>query len=626
MSPPVIPERADEEADSLIRSCINLASPKSFFLYAGAGSGKTRSLVHAIHFALSEYSDRLALEGKQIGVITYTNAACDEIRHRLEFNPQLQVSTIHSFAWMLIAGFNIDIRQWLSGNLAKEIAELENLQARGRSGTKASADRARAIQAKSDRVESLSGIRKFIYSPTGDNRTRDSLNHAEVIGIAASFLSTKPRLRELLVSRFPILFIDESQDTNRHLMDALLSTQATQHSRFCLGLFGDTMQRIYSDGKVGLAASIPDAWSRPEKLVNHRSPQRIVRLINRIRMDDDRHQQIGRTDKPDGVVRLFPLPSNTPDRIAAESAVASAMAEISGDQGWKDGGSAVKSLILEHHMAARRLGFEGLFGALYGVENYRTGLLNGTLPGVKFYTGTVLPLIEKIRACDRFGIASIVKRDSSLLTRAVLAGAPDKQVNQLAVAQSAVTQLAQLITENQSPTLRSVLQCVASTGLFDPPESLLPFAESSTAAADADPNEEDSITLAAWRAALDLPLDQMVALDTYLRGDSQFGTHQGVKGLEFPRVMVIVDDQEARGFLFSYEKLFGVKEKSKSDQENEDAGKETTIERTRRLFYVTCSRAEDSLAVVCYSEHPDMLAKYAVDREWFEPSEVMLLQ
>ena len=45
-----------------------------------------------------------------------------------------------------------------------------------------------------------------------------------------------------------------------------------------------------------------------------------------------------------------------------------------------------------------------------------------------------------------------------------------------------------------------------------------------------------------------------------------FGTHQGVKGLQFDRVLAILDDDEARGFLFSYEKLFGAKETSDTDK------------------------------------------------------------
>ena len=65
--------------------------------------------------------------------------------------------------------------------------------------------------------------------------------------------------------------------------------------------------------------------------------------------------------------------------------------------------------------------------------------------------------------------------------------------------------------------------------------------------------------------------------------------------------MVIMDDAESRGFMFKYEKLFGVQEKTTKDLENERAGKDSSIDRARRLFYVTCSRAKKSLAIVAYS-------------------------
>ena len=40
----LIPEDADKE----ISSCLDINNPRSFFLFAGAGSGKTRSLVTAL--------------------------------------------------------------------------------------------------------------------------------------------------------------------------------------------------------------------------------------------------------------------------------------------------------------------------------------------------------------------------------------------------------------------------------------------------------------------------------------------------------------------------------------------------------------------------------------------------
>jgi superfamily I DNA/RNA helicase len=131
--------------------------------------------------------------------------------------------------------------------------------------------------------------------------------------------------------------------------------------------------------------------------------------------------------------------------------------------------------------------------------------------------------------------------------------------------------------------------------------------------------------LGGWRQALETPFDQIEKYDRYVRGVSQFDTHQGVKGLEFPRVMVIVSDDETRGFMFAYDKLFGAKEKSKTDLENEAAGKETTIDRTRRLFYVTCSRAEESLSVVYYAADPALACNAMIRQGWFDPAEIELI-
>lgn len=621
----------DAEADETILDCLNLDKPKSFFLYAGAGSGKTRSLVEAIRIVCRDQGRRLSLAGQKIGVITYTNAACDEIKQRLEFDPRVEVSTIHAFAWSLIGGYDGDIRKWVAARMMQDIAELEEAQAKGRATSKAAVDRARSIESKRRRHAGLDTIQRFIYSPTGDNRTRDALNHAEVIAMTAEFLTSKPGLRRLLVTRFPILLIDESQDTSRRLMDALLEVQAAHRDDFILGLFGDTMQRIYADGKTDLAEAIPADWAKPRKEMNHRCPTRVIELINKVRRDDDGQEQRPRSDAKAGVIRLFLLPHTTIDKSAAEASIAARMAEISDDPAWADGSEAIKTLALEHMMSARRFGFEQFFGPLYAVQRINTGLLDGTGAGLGIFTREILPLVKALRAGDRFATAAIIRRTSPLLNRDALRDAGEAQQSLLDRAKAACAGLMALVDGQPPASLRDVLRYVAENGLFTVPDVLLPFA-----AADPEPADEDDTgkdeeevdiksEIAAWRHALEAPFDQIDKYDRYVRGVSQFDTHQGVKGLEFPRVMVVISDEEARGFLFNYDKLFGTKGKSKTDFENEAAGKETTIDRTRRLFYVTCSRAERSLAVVYYAENPTALRDAMLQQGWFAGDEVEIV-
>ena len=107
-----------------------------------------------------------------------------------------------------------------------------------------------------------------------------------------------------------------------------------------------------------------------------------------------------------------------------------------------------------------------------------------------------------------------------------------------------------------------------------------------------DVKESDDEELTAWVNTMDLPIEVIRKYDDYVNHRTRFDTHQGVKGLEFDRVLVIIDDSEAKGFMFSYDKLFGVKNLSETDINNMAEGKETSINRTQRLFYVTCTRAK----------------------------------
>lgn len=78
--------------------------------------------------------------------------------------------------------------------------------------------------------------------------------------------------------------------------------------------------------------------------------------------------------------------------------------------------------------------------------------------------------------------------------------------------------------------------------------------------------------------------------------------------------------------MFSYDKLFGIKELSKSDNERIAEGKETGIDRTARLFYVACSRAKESLAIVAYIDDLNQLNTRLLELEWFSTNEIEIIR
>ena len=89
-----------------------------------------------------------------------------------------------------------------------------------------------------------------------------------------------------------------------------------------------------------------------------------------------------------------------------------------------------------------------------------------------------------------------------------------------------------------------------------------------------DVKESDDEELVAWVNVMDLPIEMVKIYNNYVNQNTRFDTHQGVKGLEFDRVMVIIDDSESKGNMFSYDKLFGIKDLSDIDKKNISDGKE----------------------------------------------------
>lgn len=85
-----------------------------------------------------------------------------------------------------------------------------------------------------------------------------------------------------------------------------------------------------------------------------------------------------------------------------------------------------------------------------------------------------------------------------------------------------------------------------------------------------------------------------------------------------------MDDGDARGFFFGYDKLLGAKAPSASDLKNAEEGKDSSLDRTRRLFYVTCSRAKSSLALVAYSTDPGAMKAHVIQSGSFLKDEVFL--
>jgi len=77
--------------DEEIYTYVTNTPPKSFLLFAGAGSGKTRTLVNILQKIKNVHKEKLLKNNQKVAVITFTNAACEEIKHRLQYDSTFHV-------------------------------------------------------------------------------------------------------------------------------------------------------------------------------------------------------------------------------------------------------------------------------------------------------------------------------------------------------------------------------------------------------------------------------------------------------------------------------------------------------------------------------------------------------
>jgi DNA helicase II / ATP-dependent DNA helicase PcrA len=614
-----------DQADLDIQAALAVGSESSYFLHAGAGAGKTRSLVAAVEWIIESRGESLLVDGARVAVVTYTNAASGEISKRLRFNPLVDVSTIHSFAWKMIRDFVPDLSEWLRIKITDELENLEKKEAGGRKKTKASDDRLRKIARQTQRLNELPSIKKFVYAPNQTRVDRDGLSHQEVLSAFSYFVLEKDTFRKILAGRYPIFMIDEAQDTNKDVLAALLFVEEESPKSFVLGLFGDTMQRVYMDGLPNLELVLPERWSKPSKLVNHRSATRIVELGNAIRQASPEFAQIPRADAAKGTVQLF-LALDTSDRDTVESIARNTMGMATEDPKWVElGGVNVKTLILEHAMAAKRLGFEAFllpFGVDPDLKSTMMSRESSNSPQVHFLGEQLVALAIALLAGDNYRADLILKTYSPYLNPSIKPSIGSPSPSQIDVARSAVADLGEALKSESFRTLRQLVQNVANSGLLVVPEVLQDAIHLTVNGSGESPEDEVDLETTVWANAMEADFDQFSRFYEYVSGRTQYDTQQGVKGLEFPRVMVILDDLEANGFLFKYGKLFGTEPLSKTDSENIAAGIDSVLDRSRRLLYVACTRAIEGLVVVLYTNDLAAAKVHAISSGWFKETEI----
>lgn len=372
------------------------------------------------------------------------------------------------------------------------------------------------------------------------------ISHDDLLKIANHMFATYPLLSKILCDKYDYIFIDEYQDTQKPVIEIFLKHIKTfAKGSLCIGFFGDKMQSIYATG-VGDIQSYVIAGDVLEivKDDNYRCAINVIKLLNRVRSD----------------IIQRPAKKN-PDNSIANKVGSAAFVYSDNDfdleefktsnfvTGWDfDDSRETKVLFLTHKLSAMRLGFAELLAAykytdnLIGNEPDRLARHLLKIGGILFYYS---------KKDFPYVIGEIQRR---IRTNA------DKQKISSALSR---------LSENLDISIEELINGFDKEHLIRKDDRFNEFLESHAET---------------YEKIKNLSASQVLAYFKYYNDFSPYSTQHGIKGAEFDNVLVIMDNGNWNMYNFKY--YF-----------EETPGKESVIQRTKRLFYVCCSRAKENLVV-----------------------------
>jgi DNA helicase-2/ATP-dependent DNA helicase PcrA len=591
----------DTAADTQLSALLDRPKLTGFVMLAGAGSGKTTSLVKALDHVRASHGARFKARTQQVACITYTEVAAGEIHADVGNSPLVSVSTIHSFLWSLADPFQRDIAKWVLTRVDDKIqAIVEKQRNYGTRTQQKTKDNDAADLEKFRRQLGLLGrVERYTYS-IGSDYARGVLGHEDIIQMVPSLILNNRLMARIVASKYPYIFVDESQDTFPNVVEALKHVCAQARGGVCLGFFGDPMQQIYQRSAGAIA--LEPGWESIKKPENFRSSDRVLEVINQVRAKADGLIQVsGRQaeKRVEGECFFFVLPTDDlrTDRLEQVRAWLDKHSKAGGWTGDSaDETDGAKILMIVHRMAAKRMGFEHLYAAFK--DNHSASLEKAFEEGkawpLRPFESVILPICLA-ESADSPEVIDALRGNGGALSPDIV-GADVKA--KLALAREAVGRLRKTVEAGGPGSVEAALRLALEAELFEPDPRLSAYLEPEGEHADVVLSPTTLDTLSAFMAC---DVGELPGYFKYIRQESPYSTQHGTKGAEFRKVIVVLDDDEGRYNLYSYEKLFGIARLSDKDQEHLAAGEDSVLERTRRLLYVCVSRAVESLAVVFFA-------------------------
>lgn len=568
---------------------------KSFVLEAGAGSGKTYTLIQTLNYLIQNKGEEFKKINQKIVCITYTNVAKNEIIDRIEHNELVIVSTIHEFLWGSIKQYQKQLKFELCKlneiNLAKDIAKGKD---------------SKYIENLEDRIDS---IKKVEYNDTTFNDFENGLiQHDDVIEIAKMMYENYSLLTDIVSVKYPYVLVDEYQDTAEETVYCLIDCLLKRNSKkVVIGFYGDSHQKIYDYG-IGNLEKYYTSKGGPIELVkkeeNYRSSESVVELLNNFRKNIQQKPQ----NKIDGSVK-FIYWANHPEKPKTKIREFNAKIAANKDQfydnvvkkiselGWIfEGYTNAKVLVLANSRVAKRAGFSSLysiFSTRFG-QSTKERLLDRNHYLITYFVGSIDKKTSQERKIglehlisfwndgNQNEVIRFIKRNGTILN-GEFKHSHKKQIAEF---------LEMLSLNRKDWKIKEVYAFASSNGLLFNKKITEFIARLSIDPKDLTEEEKERQTKdkTLYEAFMELPYTELQNFWKHVQNNTVFSTKHGTKGEEYTNVLTVIDDTE------------WVQEYNFKNFFNDTEGKPERKLRTRNLFYVECSRAIENLVVLCLSD------------------------
>ncbi|KHS90111.1 DNA helicase II [Pectobacterium brasiliense] len=525
-----------------------LDADRSFRLEAGAGAGKTYSLVAALKRLIAERGSRLVQSGQKVACITYTEVARDEIAREIEEHPAILVDTIHGFSWTFLRQFQKALR-----------------------------DLIREMESRKEKIEQGGGIgSKTVDYDLGFfnvNENGITLSHDDIPEMMSNLLK-KEKFRRLLSQQFPVIFIDEYQDTHRQFMDAITEHFLKPKIGPLIGLFGDHWQTIYRSEYELAEYPIEEIT----KGSNFRSVPAIVDVLNKLRPE---LCQATHDPSANGEARFFhtntyqgqrtnqmhskeDLPPDLARRVREDLMLRLQI------EGWDL--NKTKVLMLTHNVLAAEQGYPSIAEIF---KSRTEQFVKKEDPAIKFFAEIVEPMYAAYKA-SQYGDMFRAYGSRPAITR---------QEDKIKWRQD-MDSLQKLREEG---TIGQVIDHLKTTRRPSPPDRLLRRDEEFNAL-DGDNILEAGSALQRYSKLRPVPYKEIVEVVKFIEKQTSFATQHSVKGAEFENVLVVLGGGWNH---YNWPQLFELIQTKSLNSKNTKG-----FYRARNLFYVSISRPMTRLAVL----------------------------